>query len=142
MDLRPTSSPSSLFPPQLPGLTHLNSSTRLAGKAAPQVLERRQNSGPPGTQKSSKVMGPRGWHLHASPGSGPSREGGERRGLASNHGGQSPQAHAASSQSSRALVIPPHTGSVSVTSCPAAHHICFNLPVVQFPFTALEVLPR
>lgn len=136
----------SLFPPQLPGLTHLNSSTRSAGKEAPQVLE--AEAGTQGAPRYSDRV-PRWWDPGAgtcsSPGSGPSREGGESRAWLATMEGRAPRPML---PLGRALVLwssLPHWVSVP------AHDVCHLLPccppyLLQFacgsiPY-CLEVLPR
>ena len=107
VDLRPTSNPSSLIPPQLPGLTHLSSRLGRQGRRLPRSGKRRPEvKGPPGTRMEVK-----------GDGSSPPQGGRRERRLASNRGGQSPQAHAASPQSSGAQVIPPTLGQCPCLRC-------------------------
>lgn len=58
VDLRPTSNPSSLFPPQLLGLTHLSSRLGRQGRRLPRSGKRRPEvRGPPGTRMEVKGDG-------------------------------------------------------------------------------------
>ena len=80
VNLRPTSNPSSLFPPQLPGLTHLSSRLGQQGRRLPECGKRRPEvKGPPGTRMEVK-----------GDGASPPREGGESGGWLATVEGRAP----------------------------------------------------
>ena len=84
VDLRPTSNPSSLIPPQLPGLTHLSSRLGRQGRRLPRSGKRRPEvKGPPGTRMEVKGDG-------SSP-APPPREGGESGGWLATVEGRAPR---------------------------------------------------